>query len=254
VPRLTTLVEVRPLVVEGLDVRYGAVVAVANVALEIARGSVVGLLGPNGCGKSSTLRAVVGLLRPQAGRILVNGLEQGPAAARSQVAYVPDEPDGLDELAISEYLSLVRAVYRETASFDARAVALCDAFGLAPRLRIRLGGLSHGQRRVVSIVAALALARPLLVVDEATAALDPEAVVVLREALRAAAERGSGVLVATQDLAFAERVCDDVVLLSEGRVVAGGGVDELAPLEETFLAAVGAAARVAEVRGALRDL
>jgi len=87
-----------------------------------------------------------------------------------------------------------------------------------------------------------------------TAALDPEAVVVLREALRAAAARGSGVLVATQDLSFAERVCDDVVLLSEGRVVADGGVDELSPLEETFLAAVGAAARVAQVRGALRDL
>jgi ABC-2 type transport system ATP-binding protein len=228
--------------------------AVANVTLEIAGGSVLGLLGPNGCGKSSTLRAVVGLVRPHQGRILVNGLEQGPAPARAQLAYVPDEPDGLDELAVSEYLSLVRALYREGAAFDARAVALCDAFGLASRLRIRLGALSHGQRRIVSIVAALALARPLLVVDEATAALDPEAVVVLREALRAAASRGSGVLVATQDLSFAERVCDDVVLLSEGRVVASGGIDELAPLEETFLAAVGAAARVEEVRGALRDL
>ena len=200
------------------------------------------------------MRAVVGLLRPHAGRVLVNGLEQGSASARAQLAYVPDEPEGLDELAVSEYLSLVRALYREGAAFDARAAALCDAFGLASRLRVRLGALSHGQRRVVSIVAALALARPLLVVDEATAALDPEAAVVLREALRAAAAHGAGVLVATQDLSFAERVCDDVVLLSDGRVVASGGVDELSPLEETFLAAVGAAARVAEVRGALRDL
>jgi ABC-2 type transport system ATP-binding protein len=248
------LAEVRPLVVEGLDVRYGAVDAVANVTLEIAGGSVVGLLGPNGCGKSSTLRAVVGLLRPHAGRVVVNGLEQGHVAARAQLAYVPDEPDGLDELAVAEFLSLVRALYREGIAFDARATALCDAFALAPRLRIRLGALSHGQRRLVSIVAALALARPLLVVDEATAALDPEAVVVLREALRAAAARGSGVLVATQDLAFAERVCDGVVLLSAGRVVATGGVDELSPLEETFLAAIGAASRVAEVRDALRDL
>ena len=252
--RPSRLSEVQPLVVDGLDVRYGAVRAVTDVALEIAPGSLVGLLGPNGCGKSSTLRAVVGLLRPQAGRVLVNGLDQGSASARAQLAYVPDEPQGLDELAVSEYLALVRALYRDGAAFDTRAAALCEAFGLSSRLRVRVGALSHGQRRVVSLVAGLALARPLLVVDEATAALDPVAIVVLREALRAAAAQGAGVLVATQDLSFAERVCDDVVLLSEGRVVGRGGVQELSPLEDTFLTAVGAAARVGEVRRALRDL
>jgi ABC-2 type transport system ATP-binding protein len=250
--RPSRLREVQPLTVAGLDVRYGAVHAVTDVA--VPAGSVVGLLGPNGCGKSSTLRAIVGLLRPWRGRVVVNGIEQGTASARSQLAYVPDEPDGLDELAVAEYLALVRALYREGAAFDARAVALCDAFGLSTRLRMRLGALSHGQRRVVSIVAALALVRPLTVVDEATAALDPEATIVLREALRAAAERGGGVLVATQDLAFAERICDDVVLLNQGSVVARGTTCDLAPLEETFLAAIGAASRLEEVRGALRDL
>jgi ABC-type multidrug transport system ATPase subunit len=254
VQELTHLSEVRPLVVEGLDVRYGTVCAVANVAFDVASGAVVGLLGPNGCGKTSTLRAVVGLLQPRAGRVLVNGLAQGSASARAQLAYVPDEPQGLEELAVSEYLALVRALYRDGAAFDTRAAALCDAFGLSARLRVRIGALSHGQRRVVSLVAALALTRPLLVVDEATAALDPVAIVVLREALRAAAAHGAGVLVATQDLSFAERVCDDVVLLSDGRVVARGAVQELLPLEETFLTAVGATARVGEVRRALRDL
>jgi ABC-2 type transport system ATP-binding protein len=248
------LSEVQPLVVAGLDVRYGAVHAVADVAFDVPAGSVVGLLGPNGCGKSSTLRAVVGLLPPRGGRVVVNGVERGTVSARSQLAYVPDEPDGLDELAVVEYLALVRALYRESRAFDARALALGDAFGLSTRMRVRLGALSHGQRRVVSIVAALALVRPLTVVDEATAALDPEATIVLREALRAAAERGGGVLVATQDLAFAERVCDHVVLLNQGRVVARGGTRDLSPLEETFLAAVGGATRIEEVRGALRDL
>jgi ABC-2 type transport system ATP-binding protein len=252
--RPSRLAEVQPLAVAGLDVRYGAVHAVADVAFDVPARSVVGLLGPNGCGKSSTLRAVVGLLRPRRGRIVVNGVEQGTVSARSHLAYVPDEPDGLDELAVAEYLALVRALYGESAAFDARAVALCDAFGLSTRTRVRLGALSHGQRRVVSIVAALALVRPLTVVDEATAALDPEATIVLREALRAAAERGGGVLVATQDLAFAERVCDHVVLLNEGRVVASGGARELTPLEDTFLTAVGAASRIEEVRSALRDL
>jgi ABC-type multidrug transport system ATPase subunit len=248
------LAEVRPLIVDALRVRYGTTTAVDGASFHVAGRRVVGLLGPNGCGKTSTLRAVVGLARADAGSVVVNGVVQPSRPARAQLAYVPDEPDGLDELAVAEYLALVRALYREGAAFDARARTLCDAFSLSSRLRVRLGALSHGQRRTASIVAALALARPLLVVDEATAALDPEASLVLREALRAAAVRGSGVLVATQDLAFAERVCDDVVFLSAGRVVGSGVVGALAPLEHAYLAAVGAAERLQEVRAALRDL
>jgi len=235
-------------------VSFGAVHAVADADFEVEHGQVVGLLGPNGCGKTTTLRAVVGLVRPDAGRVVVNGIAQGSPAARAQLSYVPDEPDGLDELAAAEYLALVRALYRAGTDFEARAAALCAAFGIAPRLRVRLGALSHGQRRLVSIVAAFALARPLVVVDEATAALDPEAAIVLRELLRTLAARGAGVLVATQELAFAEHVCDDVVLLSGGSVVARGRAADLAPLEETFLTAVGAPARAEEVRRGLDAL
>lgn len=252
--RTSSLGEVRPLSVERLCVRYGGVPAVEDVALDVRAGSIVGLLGPNGCGKTSTLRAIVGLLRPHSGRIVVNGLEQGSLAARAQVAYVPDEPDGFDELAAAEYLALVRTLYRADAGYDARANGLCHAFGIVGRLRVRLGALSHGQRRIVSMVAAFALVRPLVVVDEATAALDPEAAIVLREALQTLADRGAGVLVATQELAFAERVCDEVVLLSGGRTVARGRVAELAPLEASFLEAVGARVREEEVRRGLDAL
>jgi ABC-2 type transport system ATP-binding protein len=245
---------VRPLGVDGLRVRFGSVSAVDDVSFAVEHGEVVGLIGPNGCGKTSTLRAVVGLLRPAAGRVVVNGILQGSLAARAQLAYVPDEPDGLDELAVEEYLVLARELYRAGAGFDARAGALGAAFGIATRRRVRLGALSHGQRRIVSMVAAFALSRPLVVVDEATAALDPEAAVVLRDVLRTLAARGAGVLVATQELAFAERVCDRVVLLSAGAVVAGGRTTELLPLEKTFLAAVGGAARAEEVRRGLDAL
>jgi ABC-2 type transport system ATP-binding protein len=248
------LAHVRPLTIDRLELRYGDVVAVSQLSFAVESGRVVGLLGPNGCGKTSTLRAVVGLLRPAAGRIVVSGLPQGSIAARAQVAYVPDEPTGLDELCAEELLALVRTLYRSPGGYDARAQALVHAFDIAARSRVLLGALSHGQRRIVSMIAAFALARPLVVVDEATAALDPEAVAVLREVLRALARGGGGVLLATQELAFAERVCDDVVLLSAGRVVASGTVAEVAgegTLEQAFLDAVGAGSRLAEVR---RDL
>ena len=249
-----SLAEVRPLTVDALRVRYGATTAVDGASFAVGAGRVVGILGPNGCGKTSTLRAIVGLVRADAGRVVVNGVAQPSRPARAQLAYVPDEPDGLDELAVVEYLALVRALYGAGPAFDARAVRLLDAFSFASRARVRLGALSHGQRRIVSIVATLALARPLVVVDEANAALDPEASLVLREALRATAARGCGVLVATQELSFAEHVCDEVVLLSAGRVVGSGSTSALAPLERAYLDAVGAARHVEEVRAALRDL
>lgn len=244
------LAAVRPLVVDGLELCYGPVHAVRGVSLEVSRGAVVGLIGPNGCGKTSTLRMVAGLLRPTRGRVLVNGALQGTTAARRQLAYVPDEPDGLEELCVDEYLRLVRVLYRAGAGFDERAEALVRSFALDPVRRRRLGALSHGQRRVTAIVSALALAKPLLVVDEATAALDPEASVVLRGALRAAAAAGSGVLVASQELAFAERACDEIVLLRRGRILAAGPTRTLVrgrSLEDVFLDAVGARERLANV-------
>ena len=145
----------------------------------------------------------------------------------------------------------MRTLYRADPGYDARANTLVHAFDFAACLRTRLDSLSHGRRRIASMIAAFALARPLVVVDEATAALDPEAVVVLREVLRALARGGAGVLVATQDLGFAERICDDVVLLSHGRAAAVGSLDEVSgrlPLEQAFLRAVGAGARLEEVR------
>jgi ABC-2 type transport system ATP-binding protein len=209
------------------------------------------VLGPNGCGKTSTLRAVVGVLRPRAGSIAVNGVEHPAISARAQVAYVPDEPDGLGELCPAELFALVRALYRADPGYEARAHTLVHAFDFTACLRTRLDALSHGRRRVASMIAAFALARPLVVVDEATAALDPEAVVVLRDVLRVMARRGAGVVVATQDLGFAERICDDVVLLSSGRSVAAGTVAEIcgrSTLEQAFLRAVGSQARIQEAR------
>jgi ABC-2 type transport system ATP-binding protein len=253
-PSARPLAPLRALVVEGLYVRYGAIRAVDGLSFDVPAGTVVGLIGPNGCGKTSALRAVTGLVRPTGGRVLVNGVRQGTTAARARVAYVPDEPDGLEELCLDEYLRLVSALYRAGEAFDIRAGWLLRAFGLERSRRVRLGSLSHGQRRIASIVAALALARPLLVVDEATAALDPEASAVLRESLRTVAELGSGVLVATQELAFAERACDLVVLLSNGRAIASGPTKDVAggrSLEEAYLDAVGARARLSEVRRGL---
>lgn len=255
-----TVAPVVPLAVRGLTVRYGAVTAVDGLTLSVAAGEVVGLVGPNGCGKTTSLRAVMGLVEPSAGGVAVAGAPGGSLEARSRAAWVPDEPDGLDELAVDELLTLAAALYRADGGYAARCATLLEAFGIEGRRRSRLDALSHGMRRIVATVAAAALDRPLLVVDEATAALDPEAVIVLRETLRALARRGGAVLLATQNLHFAERACDRVVLLSAGRLVAAGAAGDLRSaysadsLEDVFVAALGHDRRLERLRSALDAL
>jgi ABC-2 type transport system ATP-binding protein len=249
-----------PLVVRGLSVSFGAVRAVDGLDLRVDDGAVVGLVGPNGCGKTTTLRAVLGLLEREAGTVSVAGVRGGSRAARARTAWVPDEAAGLDELTVAETFRLVGALWRADADYERRTELLARMFRLDERVEATVGSLSHGQRRLVTIVAAVALSCPLLVLDEATAALDPEAVIVLREVVLGVAARGTGVLVATQDLHFAESVCDRVTLLSAGRAAAEGAVDELrrrfsaASLEEVFVAALGASGRLEELRDALDAL
>ena len=244
----------------GLRKSYGDVRAVDSLDLAVHRGSVVGLVGANGSGKTTTLRVAVGLVRPDEGRVAVSGAESGSLTARRRAAYVPDEPTGLDELTVREFLALYRALYRAEREFEPRTRRLLAAFGIEAREDTSLGSLSHGMRRQASMVAAFALGAPLVVVDEATAALDPAAVIVLREALAKLAAAGSGVLVATQDLHFAEQACSRVCLLSRGRAVADGTVDELClryratSLEDAFLAAVGQTGFLDDVRRTLDTL
>ena len=225
--------------------RFRGVAAVTDLALHVDGGSVLGLVGPNGSGKTTALRLVLGLVAPDEGVIRVGGHHAGSLEARRSLAYVPDEPAGVDELTVTEYLDLTRSLYAASTRFDARVTVLLRAFALDDAAQMLLGALSHGQRRAATIVAAGALRRQLLIVDEATAALDPEGAAALRELVRAEAARGAGVLLATQDLHFAETCCDELQLLSRGRTIALGAIDELRTrydadsLEEVYLAALG---------------
>ena len=245
---------------KGASKRFGEAVALASVDLRVEGRSIVGLVGPNGSGKTTLLRSVAGLDSIDAGRILVVGAPAGSRRARSSTALVPDEPAGFDELTGAELVDLTHALWSGGEKASARAHILATAFGLGGRLEQRIGTLSRGLRRQVSAVAALSLGTPLVLVDEATATLDPEAVVVLGEALAALAAQGSAVLLATQDLHFAGTVCDEVVLLHRGEVLDRGMPEILRArhdaesLEDVFLAALGDGSLRARTKDAFRAL
>ena len=252
---MTCINNKQTLIIDGLSKSFGSTRVVDGLDLKLSAGRVAGLVGPNGSGKSTILRIVVGLLAPDDGVVTVVGAPAGSVTARAAIGYVPDEPSGLDELSVDELVDLIAALYGSPSGYKDRADALLAAFALDMRVASRLGSLSHGLRRSAAMTVAFALAPALLVIDEATAALDPEAVVVLREALRALAAGGSAVLLATQDLTFAEAVCDEVSLLSRGRLLAHGSPEELRAnfasetLEEVFLNVVGCPSRLEELSG-----
>ena len=252
--------EATPLVARGVAKRFGGVAALDGIDLDVRAGAVVGLVGPNGSGKTTLLHAVAGLRSVDAGTILVAGSPAGTRAARGASALIPDEPTGFDELSVGELVSLVHGLWGAGEHATARAEVLLTAFRLDDRRGQRLGTLSRGLRRQASAVAALSLAPPLILVDEATATLDPEAIVVLSEAVATLAARGCGVLLATQDLHFAGAACHEIVLLHRGVVIDRGEPGALrarhgaASLEEAFLAALGDGALRERVRDAFDAL
>ena len=233
-----------PLVVEALARHFGRIEAVADVSLEVRAGEIVGLLGGNGAGKTTTLRCVAGLLNPHHGRIAVAGadLAHEPRVAKARLGFVPDRPYLYEKLSAREFLAFVAALYDLPAdAAERRAEWLLARLDLASHASRTIEGYSLGMRQKTSLAAALLHSPPLILLDEPLNGLDPPAARALKDLLREHAAAGGGVLVSTHLLDVAERLCDRMVILRAGRVVAEGtldalrGADTVRSLEDIFL-------------------
>lgn len=232
------------LAIDGLVRRFGAFTAVDDLTLGVAAGEIVGFLGANGAGKTTTLRCACGLLRPDAGRITVAGhdLVAAPRSARAALGFVPDRPFVHERLTHREHLEFVAALYDTPAPLArSRGEALLEQLSLTEVADQRLEEASLGMRQKLAVAMALLHQPALLMLDEPLVGLDPPAARALKRLLRAHADAGCGVLVSTHLLDVAERLCDRVVILQRGRVVAAGTLEELrggragASLEDVFM-------------------
>jgi ABC-2 type transport system ATP-binding protein len=239
--------------VDGVTKRYGGKTVVRDLSLAVEPGTVASLVGPNGCGKTTTLGMIAGLKAPDGGGISVSGRDTiaSPLDARRDLAFVPDTPSGFEQLDVREYLDLYRNLYRQPrARYEERVQLVLEAFGLPGYAETNLGELSHGTRRKVAATAALSLDVKNVLIDEPTAGLDPESVVVLRRLVKHLGRTGSAVLLATQDLAFAEGASDHLFLIHDRRLVADGSPLLLREryhansIEEAFLTATGIGRRI----------
>jgi len=215
--------------VRRLARRFGAVVAVHDATFSIPRGSIAGILGPNGAGKTSTLRMLAGVLEPTAGKVLIAGIDmrERSCEARRQVGYLPEHNALHPELRVGEHLAYRGRLHglrgRALRLAVAEALSLCHLDEVRRRL---VGVLSKGYRQRVGLAAAL-IARPaILILDEPTSGLDPTQIGEFRALLRRLRSTHT-VLLSSHVLAEIDALCDRLVMIRAGRVVAEGTIDEI---------------------------
>ena len=209
---------------------FGDHVALADVSFAVRAGEVFGLLGPNGAGKTTALRILCGLLAPTSGAAFLSGIDVAarPLEARRRVAFVPDGAPLYANLGAKAHLELVGRLHGLAEDAIAReADRLLAALDLADRALDPVGTFSRGMRQKVAIACALLPRPPLLVLDEPLNGLDAPTTVVVKEVLRAWADRGGAVLYTSHLLDVAERVCDRIAILDRGRLAALGTFEEL---------------------------
>jgi ABC-2 type transport system ATP-binding protein len=217
-----------PIVVEGLTKRYGAVTAVDDLSFAVRRGAVTGFLGPNGAGKTTALKVIVGLARPTAGRVLVDGSPAASVKGDSRMLGVYIEPCGAHPGRSAR--THLRALAALAGLPQNRVDEVLALVGLGHAAGRRVGKYSTGMRQRLGLAAALLGDPQILVLDEPLNGLDPQGIRWLRMFLRERAASGRTVLLSSHVLSEAAQTVDDVVVIHKGRLVRQGSIDELARL------------------------
>lgn len=207
--------------VDGLCVQYGTFQAVKGVSFDVKRGEIFGLLGPNGAGKTSTLSAVEGLIKYQSGSVIVNGYDakEKPLYARAAMGVQLQSTSFQPELRVAEILQLYAGIYGVPLN-DTKLTAILQEIKLEDAAGKRFGQLSGGQQQRVSLFISTIHNPSLVLLDEPTTGLDPQARRQLWERIEAIRERGHAVLLTTHSMEEAESVCDRIAIIDHGKVIA----------------------------------
>ena len=227
--------------IDHLTKTYGDKRAVDDLSLSIAPGEICGFIGHNGAGKTTTLKAVAGILAFDSGEIRVDGvsLKNDPLAVKRKIAYIPDNPDLYDFMSGIQYLNFIGDIFGVPAGERQESIrTLSDRFELTKDLAQPVSAYSHGMKQKLAVISAWIHKPRLILMDEPFVGLDPIASHLLKELMREHCEGGGAIFFSTHVLEVAERLCDKVVIIKQGRLVRSGTMEDVrgdASLESVFL-------------------
>lgn len=227
--------------INHLTKKYGEKKAVDDLTLEIGAGEIYAFIGHNGAGKTTTIKACCGLLNFDEGEILIDGIsvKESPIECKKKIAYIPDNPDLYDFMSGIKYLNFVADVYGVSKEDrELRIADYADKFGLTDDLAQPISAYSHGMKQKLAIISALIHTPKLIIMDEPFVGLDPKAAHSLKMIMREICDNGGAIFFSTHVLEVAEKLCDKVAIIKEGKLVVSGGMDEVkgdSSLESVFL-------------------
>ena len=227
--------------IEHLTKTYGEKKAVDDLSLHIRPGEIYGFIGHNGAGKTTTLKSVAGLLRFDAGEIQVCGhsVKADPLACKRDMAYIPDNPDLYDYMTGIGFLNFIADIFGVDA--DTRASRIrhyADTFELTDDLAQPISAYSHGMKQKLAVISALIHAPKLILMDEPFVGLDPVAAHTLKGIMRDICNQGGAIFFSTHVLEVAEKLCDKVAIIRDGKLIRSGTMEEVrgdSSLESVFL-------------------
>jgi len=216
--------------ISNLTKKYGRIVAVDKINLDVPRGQIIGYLGPNGAGKTTTVKMLVGILKPTDGEASVAGCDvvNDNLELKKRIGYVPESAALYESLNSVEYLRLVgRLHHMEENVINEKIKTLTDLFDMSSTAYQRISGLSRGMRQKVLILSALIHNPEIIFLDEPLSNLDVSTVSTMKKVIQSLADEGRTIFYCTHILEVAENICQRIVIINKGRIVADGSVEEL---------------------------
>ena len=227
--------------IEHLTKRYGEKTAVDDLTLHIQPGEIYGFIGHNGAGKTTTLKSAVGILQFDEGTITIGGnsIKTDPLKCKKELAYIPDNPDLYDFMSGIKYLNFIADVFGISASERQEKIRqYADRFELTGDLAQPVSAYSHGMKQKLALIAAWLHSPKLIVMDEPFVGLDPKASFLLKEMMREHCDNGGAIFFSTHVLDVAEKLCDKVAIIKQGKLIKAGTMEDVRgdeSLEEVFL-------------------
>lgn len=227
--------------IEHLTKIYGDKKAVDDLSLHINKGEIYGFIGHNGAGKTTTIKSCCGILKFEEGEIYVDGIsvKENPLACKKKIAYLPDNPDIYEYMTGIQFLNFIADVFQiPQKERQERIHNYAQMFGIIGDLAQPVSAYSHGMKQKLAIISALIHDPKLIIMDEPFVGLDPKSAHILKEQMRDICNRGGAIFFSTHVLEVAEKLCDKVAIIKDGKLIRSGSMEEVKgdeSLESVFL-------------------